>query len=197
LLKDGSAAQNLALDIERTQAEVQRADERLAQLQLRAQVAGTLVMPRQGDLMGAYMRQGVTLGHVLAPEQMRVRAAVPEADAQLVRHRFVGAQVRLADAPEQSWPAQRGADVPAATRTLPSAALADVGGGPYASDPDQKDGTHILEPVFLIDLSLAGHRLERVGGRAWVNFDHGSEPLAQQIYRRATQLFLRHFAPSA
>jgi putative peptide zinc metalloprotease protein len=197
LLKDGSAAQNLALDIERTQAEVQRAEERIAQLQLRAQVAGTLVMPRQGDLMGAYMRQGITLGHVLAPDQMRVRAAVPEADAYLVRHRMAGAQVRLADAPGVAWPALRSGDMPAATHTLPSAALADRGGGPYTADPDQKDGTHILEPVFLIDLSLAGHTLERVGGRAWVNFDHGSEPLVQQAYRRAAQLFLRHFAPSA
>ena len=54
-----------------------------------------------------------------------------------------------------------------------------------------------VQPVFLVDLTLIGHALERVGGRAWVRFDHGSQPLALQVYRRATQLFLRHFAPSA
>ena len=69
--------------------------------------------------------------------------------------------------------------------------------GPYASDPAEKDGLHSLEPVFLVDLTLPGHTLERVGGRAWVRFDHGSEPLALQAYRRAAQLFLQHFAPAA
>ena len=51
--------------------------------------------------------------------------------------------------------------------------------------------------MYLVDLTLPGHALERVGGRAWVRFDHGSEPLAMQAYRRAAQLFLQHFAPSA
>jgi hypothetical protein len=30
-----------------------------------------------------------------------------------------------------------------------------------------------------------------------VRFDHGSEPLAWQLYRRAAQLFLQRFAPAA
>jgi putative peptide zinc metalloprotease protein len=197
LLRDQNAAQNLQLDIDRLQAELQRADERIAQLDVRAQAAGTLVMPRQSDLPGAYMRHGQTLGYVLAPDELRVRAAVAEADAYLVQHRFRGAEVRLADAPARALHATRSGEVPAATRQLPSAALADHGGGPYASDPAEKDGLHSLQPVFLVDLTLTGHALERVGGRAWVRFDHGSEPLALQAYRRAAQLFLQHFAPAA
>ena len=51
--------------------------------------------------------------------------------------------------------------------------------------------------MFLVDLTLDGNPLERVGGRAWVRFDHGSEPLAMQAWRHASQLFLRHFAPEA
>ena len=51
--------------------------------------------------------------------------------------------------------------------------------------------------MFLIDLTLTGRTLERVGGRAWVRFDHGSEPLAMQAYRRAAQLFLQHFNAGA
>jgi putative peptide zinc metalloprotease protein len=80
---------------------------------------------------------------------------------------------------------------------LPSAALADQGGGSYASDPAEKDGVHTLQPVFLVDLNLPGHALQRIGGRAWVRFDHGMEPLALQAYRRAAQLFLQHFSPAA
>ncbi len=33
----------------------------------------------------------------------------------------------------------------------------------------------------------------RIGGRAYVRFDHGTEPLARQAYRRIRQLFLRRF----
>ncbi len=40
------------------------------------------------------------------------------------------------------------------------------------------------------------HRDERLGGRAWVRFDHGFAPLAVQGARRLQQLFLKHFNPS-
>jgi len=124
-----------------------------------------------------------------------VRAAVAEEDAYLVRNRTRHAVVRLAEAPGVTLHAVVSGDMPAATRRLPSPALADRGGGPYASDPADKDGVQSLEPVFLFDLTLDGRDLERIGGRAWVRFDHGFEPLAAQGYRRATQLFLKHFSP--
>lgn len=196
LMHDPNAAQNLALDIDRAHAELARVSERIDGLQVRAQIAGTLVMPRQADLLGAYRRHGASLGYVLAPGSLRVRAAVAEPDAHLVRHRLQGAEVRLADAPHRVLSASLSGDTPAATRRLPSAAFADHGGGPYASDPAEKDGLHSLQPVFLFDLTLSGRTLERVGGRAWVRFDHGSEPLAAQAYRRAAQLFLQHFTPA-
>lgn len=197
LLRDPNAAQNLALDIDRAQAELDRVAERITHLEVRAESAGTLAMPRQADLMGAFLRHGQTLGHVLAPDELRVRAAVNEDAAYLVQHRVRHAEVRLASAPGEVLLAKRSGAVPAATRQLPSAALADHGGGPYAIDSTEKDGLHTLEPVYLVDLTLPGHALQRVGGRAWVRFDHGSEPLAMQAYRRAAQLFLQHFAPSA
>ena len=87
-------------------------------------------------------------------------------------------------------------DEPAASHLLPSAALGDRGGGPYATDPGDPDGVRSIAPVFLLDLTLQGATLERVGGRAWVRFDHGLEPLASQAFRRASQLFLKHFDPS-
>ena len=197
LLGNANAAQNLALDIERLQAELQRADQRIAQLEVRATAAGTLAMPRQADLLGSFQPQGRTLGHVLAPGALRVRAAVAEADAQLVNHRMQGAQVRLADAPGEVLAAQRSGGLPAATRLLPSAALAEPAGGPYAVDPAEQDGQHSLQPVFLVDLTLPEHTLARVGGRAWVRFEHGHAPLAAQAWRRAAQVFLQHFAPAA
>ncbi len=197
MLRDPNAAQNQVLEIDRLQAEIDRADQRIALLQVRAATSGRLAMPRQADLLGSYTQQGKTLGHVLAPEDLRVRAAVAGGDAFLVQHRFRHAEVRLADAPDQVLQARRSGDMPAATHQLPSAALTSHGGGPYAADPAEKDGSHSIEPVFLVDLTLIGKPLSRVGGRAWVRFDHGMQPLAMQLWRRASQLFLRHFAPQA
>jgi putative peptide zinc metalloprotease protein len=197
LLRDPNAAQNLVLDVNRLQAQVQRLQERMAQLQVHAAADGTLSLPRQSDLPGSYVRQGSTVGHLLAPDALRVRAAINDADVHLVRQRWQQASVRLADDPQTVRTATRSGDVPAATRLLPSAALTELGGGPLVSDPAEKDGRHALQPVFLVELTVAGPALQRVGGRAWVRIDHGSEPLAVQVYRRASQLFLQHFSAAA
>ena len=37
----------------------------------------------------------------------------------------------------------------------------------------------------------------RLGGRAWVRFDLGAEPLAMQWQRRARQALLKHFNPTS
>ena len=196
-LGDPAAAQNLALDIQRAQAELARLDERIAHLQVRSAVAGRLTMPRQADLLGSHRRRGDTLGHVLAPGSLRVRAAVAEADAHLVRQHTRSAQVRLYEAPGRPLRALPHLHAAAATHQLPSAALADRGGGPHRSDPAQPDGTRSLLPVVLVDLAPQDELPLRVGGRAWVRFEHGHEPLALQAQRRAAQLFLRHFTPGA
>jgi len=196
LWNDGGAARNVSERIESTRVELTRLDERLAALQIRAEVSGTLVMPRQIDLLGTFAQRGATLGHVLAPDQLRVRAAVAQDDADLVRQRTVHADVRLADMPESLTRAVLSQDTPAASRSLPSAALGDRAGGPYATDPSDAKGLRSLDPVFLVDLALTDTSVVRAGARAWVRFDHGTEPLAQQLLRRATQLFLKHFDPS-
>ena len=196
LLRDPIRAQNMAEEIGRAEAELARAEERIAQLRLYALVAGKLVMPRQVDMRGTFARHGATLGYVLNSTELRVRAAVAEQDGYLVRNRTRHAEVRLADALSVKLPATVTQDVPAATRLLPSSALGDRAGGPYVTDPADSEGMRSLEPVFLFDLTLVGRTLESVGGRAWVRFDHGFEPLAVQLYRRTAQLFLKHFNPT-
>lgn len=196
MLRDPVGAQNLAEDIARNEAELARAEERIAQLQVHANVAGRLSMPRQSDLIGVNARQGVALGYVLDHAELRVRAAVAEEDAFLVRNRTRAAEVRLTDAPDVALAASVTQDVPAATRQLPTAALGDRAGGPYVTDPADRDGQRSVDPVFLFDLTLPGSALERVGQRAWVRFDHGAESLAAQLYRRALQVFLKHFNPA-
>ena len=196
LLRDPLRARNSEQDIARVQDELRRAEEKIGQLELRAQVAGTLVIPRQADLPGMFAKRGRTLGYILDGGETGVRAAVPERDAALVRERTRGVEVRLAEASGGRRVAELVREVPAATHQLPSAALSDRGGGPHVTDPADKDGLRALEPIVLIDLTIPNMPVQRAGGRVWIRFDHGAQPLAHQFYRRFRQLFLQHFNPT-
>lgn len=197
LLSDNTRALNLEQDMLRVADQMHRVDERLTQLEVRAQAGGLLVMPRQHDMLGSHVKRGSTLAYVLDRGEVGIRAAVPERDAALIRQSHVGVQVRLAEALQHTLVGALVRDVPAAGFELPGAALGDRGGGPYATDPADKDGLRSTEPVVQIDIFLQGRELERVGGRAWVRFDHGDQPLAVQGYRRLRQLFLQHFSTGA
>lgn len=51
-----------------------------------------------------------------------------------------------------------------------------------------------MRKIFQVDLELPAQRgLVNVGGRVYVRFDHGWEPLAAQWYRQGRQLFLARF----
>lgn len=192
--RDPFKAVNAAEAMQRTEAELARIEERLTQLEVRARIPGTLVMPRQQDLPGSYLKQGAMLGYVFSPDAVRVRAVVDEHDIALVRQRTQAVAVLLAERAARPLAAGLTRETPAATQTLPSPALGDRAGGNRITDPADQDGVKTLEPVFLVDLALPPGATNRVGGRAWVHFDHGAAPLAVQWTRRAQQLFLKHFS---
>jgi putative peptide zinc metalloprotease protein len=193
-MSDALKAKNAGEAMQQTQAELARVEERLGQLQVRAKIAGRLVMPKQDDLPGEFMKQGAMLGYVFSPDAVRVRAVVDQEDIAQVRGHTQSVEVLLADHAWQELNAGLARETPAATQTLPSAALGDRAGGSRITDPADKDGVRTLQPVFLVDLILPPNATRRVGGRAWVHFDHGAEPLAVQWARRAQQLFLKHFS---
>jgi putative peptide zinc metalloprotease protein len=193
-MSDALKAKNAGEAMQQTQAELARVEERLGQLQVRAKIAGRLVMPKQDDLPGEFMKQGAMLGYVFSPDAVRVRAVVDQEDIAQVRGHTQSVEVLLADHAWQELNAGLARETPAATQTLPSVALGDRAGGSRITDPADKDGVRTLQPVFLVDLILPPNATRRVGGRAWVHFDHGAEPLAVQWARRAQQLFLKHFS---
>ena len=193
-LSDPFKAKNADEAMQPVAAELARIEQRLAQLEVRAKIAGRLVMPRQVDLPGTYMKQGAMLGYVFSPEAVIVRAVVDERDIALVRERTQAVDVLLTDRASQPLHAGLTREIPAATQTLPSPALGDRAGGSRITDPGDKDGVKTLEPVFLVDLTLPPDATRRVGGRAWVHFDHGATPLVVQWARRVQQLFLKHFS---
>ena len=196
LLRDPLAATNLAEDIARTEAELARTSEQLAQLEVRGGSSGRLVLPRESDLPGSYAAKGALLGYILAPGPGNVRAVLSEDDAQRVHARARRVEIRLTETPAEVLPALLEREPPAATRQLPSAALGERAGGRFATDPADQEGVRTLEPVFLLDLAVAQHLPERIGGRVWVRFDLGYEPLGQRALWRLRQLLLRHFNPA-
>ena len=195
MLQSPEQARRAEEEIFRAEAELARFAQRLSELEVRAQTAGTLSMSRQRDLPGTFVRQGATLAYVLERSEVAIRAAVPEYDAALVRDAMRSVEVRLAGA-RAAAAAELVRDIPAATYDLPSPALGDRGGGVHATDPADKDGLRTREPVVLIDLKVPASRVERLGATAWVRFDHGAQPLAQRWYRGLRQVFLQHLNPA-
>lgn len=179
--------------IAHAEAEVARLDERAGQLTIRSEVEGRMVLARQDDLHGSFLKKGTVLGYVMTPVSATVRAVVPHADAALVRERTRSVSVRLEDNAGMSVQARLQRDVPAATLALPSAALADRNGGAIPTDPSDKEQLRALEPFFMFDVELPGVQLPRIGGRAWTYFDFGREPLVVQWGHAMRQLLIRHF----
>lgn len=196
LLSDPVTAQRLAADIERNRAEVARADEQLAAMQVRAQAAGRVAWVRPVDLPGSFAQRGALLGYVIEPGPMRLRLALAEDDFTRVRGRVHEVEVRLVESPEAAHSARLLPAVPGATQELASAALGEKAGGPVPLDPAGKDGLRARAPVFMLDVSVSDLTPTRIGARAWVKLVLPPEPLAQQAARRASQLFVKQFNPT-
>jgi putative peptide zinc metalloprotease protein len=182
-------------EIARTESELQRVQQKIDDLNVRARVSGTLVLPHEQDLLGSFVRQGSTLGYVLDANRFTVRAVIPEYDVALVRSYARSVEVRVAGH-HASIPATLMRDIPAATYELPSAVLGDRAGGSYATDPQDKDGLRTREPIIVLELTVPAHELQRVGARAWVRFDHDPQALASRWYRELRQVFLQHLNPA-
>ena len=58
-------------------------------------------------------------------------------------------------------------------------------------DPTDRQGTKTIQKFFQFELAIpATTRIRTLGGRIYVRFDHGNEPIIQRWLRQARQLFL-------
>jgi putative peptide zinc metalloprotease protein len=171
------------------QGELDRAQERARALAVTAPVSGKLVLARADDLPAKFVRQGQDLAYVLEGNQLTARVIVPQQDIDLVRNRTRSVEVRLSEELDTSVPAVVRSEVPAATATLPNMALSTEGGGKVALDPREKNKS--LQKYFLFELTLPARPEVHIGSRVYVRFDHESQTLAKQWYRRLRQVFLK------
>jgi putative peptide zinc metalloprotease protein len=181
-------------EIKNASGRLERARERSEQLTIRSPTKGTLVIPRWQDMPGRFLKQGDLIGYVIDPESVTVRAVVSQEQIDLVRQRTEAVDVRLADNLLVSLPGVVEREVPAATTELPSAALGPEGGGGIAVDPRDAEGRRSFQTLFQFEISVPAEQdTINVGGRAYVRFKHGYEPIAAQGYRALRRLFLKRF----
>ena len=182
--------------IKRSQGELDLNRQRDAERTVTASHAGRFLVPESSDLPGHFVQQGDMLGYVVGDDDPVVRAVVPQADVDLVRRRTRGVSLRFIDDIDHPVAASLSREVPAAQNDLPSAALGTLGGGEATVDPSnaKPDQPRALESLFQFELKAPGLGASpRVGGRVYVRFDHGWEPIGFRLVRGLRQLFLREF----
>jgi putative peptide zinc metalloprotease protein len=172
-------------------ARQQQAQARVDALAVRAGLAGTWVPAAPTELPGRAVKRGELLGYLVAGPADRVRVAVTQEDADLVKTRVQAVQVRPVQSPLGALDARVRREVPGGGFELVSAALASSAGGEIAVDPSKEGGTHSLRRVFDLELQLATPSPSAVfGDKVWVRFDLGATPLAAQWLLRLRQAFL-------
>jgi len=182
-------------EMKAVQGKLDRAKERLSELEIKSTKNGLFIVPRAEDMPGKFVKQGEMVAYVVEPTDVTVSLVVPQAAVDLVRQRTQDVLVRFADNLDEIIPARIIREVPGATSKLPSSALGSGGGGEVAIDPRDKQGKTAFQNVFAFEIKLREDLPPNTyGGRVFVRFDHGVEPLAMQGYRALRRLFLRRFS---
>ncbi len=193
-LTDRSAARVLQEELRAAEGDRDLTQQRLENQTVRAEAAGTLIIPDGEDLVGRYVHKGDVIAYVTDFRDPLIRVIVPEDRSDLVRNQASNITLRFASDPQVILPGAITREVPAMSATLPSMALAAEGGGRVVMDPGATRRQQALSKLLHIDVRLTGDTTFRyLGERVYVRIDHGEEPLAKQIYRSARQVFLRNF----
>ncbi len=172
-------------------SELTHLQKQSAMLLVRSGAEGVFVLPEAQRFLGRYLRQGDLIGYVVNPGGMIVRTVIPQADIGLVRRQVQQVEIRLAERLGESVQSSVLRETPSGSTALPSQALGAAGGGTIAVKPTEDGGMTAAENVFQVDLKLPDDLpITGVGQRAYVRFDHGTEPLADQWIRSGRQLLL-------
>ncbi len=194
ILTDRVKARVTKEKISTARANLEREKEKLDELIITSPVDGVFILPHEEDIYGRYLKKGTLIAYVLNMHKPLIRAVVSQSDVDFVRQNNVGTEVRFAEQLEQTFSATIKQETPEALEQLPSPILSVANGGRIAVDPTDSEGLKPVEKYyqFYVEPTEAISNV-KVGGRVYVRFDHGFEPLAFQWYRSLRQLFLRHF----
>jgi putative peptide zinc metalloprotease protein len=189
--RDRPSAEVAAIDLASARSELAREQERARHLVVRSAAEGTFVTAKSEDMPGRFFRQGEVLGYVMPPSSNIVRVVVAQDDIELVRNSLRCVSAKLAAHVMKTHSARLIREVPAGSSDLPSKALSTAGGGSFAVDPGDREGRKTLQRFFQFDIELPPDAAAvAFGSRVYVRFQHESEPLGFQLFRRLRQLFL-------
>jgi putative peptide zinc metalloprotease protein len=192
--KEAQQGRNATEQLVRLQSDLAQVEAKLNGLILRAEADGRFVLPIKEDLIGRHMSKGTLIAYVLGTEATTVRVAVTQDDIAQIRSGVTSISVHLAEFGNRYFNGQVLRLEPAATRTLPSKAIGDHGGGSLTTDSSDAGGMTTLEPIFLVDVIVPELRNLYMGGRATVRFSYEEMPLADTLLHRMRQAFLKTFS---
>jgi putative peptide zinc metalloprotease protein len=194
IITDRVAADITLDEIEHVRAQLTDTRGREDDLTIRSNAEGVFVMPMPQNMPGRFVRRGELVGYVLDPSSIIARVVVDQSDVDFIRLHTRTVAVRFPDNFSEKVPALILREVPSATNQLPSRTLSVEGGGAIAIDPRDAMGTKAYQKIFLFDVDLLDIISSyTVGGRVYVRFDHGREPLYHRWYRIVRELFLKRF----
>jgi putative peptide zinc metalloprotease protein len=170
-----------------------RSEQRSTRLVGAAASDGRLMAATPQDMPGRYYKKGDLLGYVLDRRALIVRVVVQQDDIELVHERLAGVRLRLSDSLNHVYVSRIVRSFPGGVEELPTAALGLNAGGSVPTQPSDPNGVKTLQRVFIVDLALPQDVTPMFGERVYVRFEHGSESLARQAWRRLRQVFLSHF----
>jgi putative peptide zinc metalloprotease protein len=165
-------------------------------LTVRSAAAGRLVIDRERDLPGRYVRKGEVIGHLIGEVTPLVRVVVGQRLADEVRRSTNGVRILLAQDPSQAVEGRIARARPKAENELPSAALGQLGGGRLVNDVRDPKSQRSVETFFEFDVEMLEGPTRStpfLGSRAWVRFEHAPEPVAWRMLRWVRAQFLSQF----
>ena len=174
-------------------ADLQRLEERMRDLVVRAPGDGIFALPAPENLPGRFLKQGEQIAHVIPEGRVTCRVLVTQQQVHLVRSGTRAVTARLAERPRETVEARVLREVPLAMDRLPSLALSQAGGGDVALDP-RTGAPKALQTHFELEIELLTERPVGAGGRVYLRFDLEPETAGRQVWRAAQQLYLKLFA---
>jgi putative peptide zinc metalloprotease protein len=162
-----------------------------------AEQTGIWVSPNSHELSGLWLSRGADLGKIVAPEQFRFSAVVSQEEAaNLFDNRVTGEiAIRLAGQSGSEVQVEQFNMIPFQQERLPSAALGWGSGGDIPVSGKDDKGLQTVEPFFQIyaDLEQSNAAVLNHGHSGQIRFKLQSEPLLQQLLRKARQFLQKRY----
>jgi putative peptide zinc metalloprotease protein len=170
---------------------LQKMNEKNAELTIKAPIAGTLIAPELKHLAGRYIPPNSEVATVATSGVLRLATVIDQNDAALAFLKMgQDVEIRLAS---QVWRTDLRGKLEGRTPTplyeLPHAALGDHQGGNAPVDPSDQEGKKLLRPQIGLWVVVDNSDLVYLPGqRAHLRFELERKPLYWQWKRRIEQL---------